>query len=78
MVPSFAGPGMDPQSLSFIPSNDIWRMTNTMKNIQEVQQDHAERLGRLERRHDDDARLKSVWGSASPFPGILSGTPQHG
>ncbi|QSZ30033.1 hypothetical protein DSL72_004551 [Monilinia vaccinii-corymbosi] len=33
---------------------------------------------RLEKRQADDAALKSVWGTNSPFPGILSGTPQHG
>lgn len=71
---------MDPQSLAFIPSNsnDIWRLSTTMRDFKEVQQEHADRLSRLERKHEDDARLKSVWGSASPFPGILSGTPQHG
>lgn len=69
---------MDPQSLSFTPQSDVWRLSNTMRNFQDVQQDHADRLVRLERRQDDDSRLKSVWGPASPFPGVLSGTPQHG
>ena len=73
---------MDPQSLSFTPQSEVWRLSNTMRSFQEVQQDHADRLGRLERRQDEDARVKSVWGPVSPFPGLLSGTtpatPQHG
>ncbi|MCJ1311743.1 hypothetical protein MMC25_005416 [Agyrium rufum] len=43
-----------------------------------AQVEHAERLNRLERRQDDDSRLKSVWGASSPFPGMLSATPQQG
>jgi len=71
---------MDPQSLAFTPNqnNDVWRLSTAMKTLQETQQEHADRLLRLERQRDDDARMKSVWGPASPFPGVLSGTPQHG
>ncbi|KAI9641448.1 hypothetical protein NHQ30_010255 [Ciborinia camelliae] len=49
-----------------------------MKHVQAVQINHSDRLMRLEKRQADDAALKSVWGTNSPFPGILSGTPQHG
>ncbi|KAH7412984.1 hypothetical protein BKA64DRAFT_692224 [Cadophora sp. MPI-SDFR-AT-0126] len=49
-----------------------------VKHVQAVQINHADRLLRLERRQADDAALKSVWGPSPPFPGILSGTPQHG
>ena len=60
-------------------TDDIWRLQNEMKNVYAVQAEHSDRLVRLERRQDDDARLKSVWGgNQSPFPGILSGTPQQG
>jgi len=71
---------MDPQSLAFTPNqnNDVWRLSTAMKTLQETQQEHADRLLRLERQRDDDARMKSVWGPASPFPGVLSGTSQHG
>ncbi|KAL9064844.1 MAG: hypothetical protein Q9157_007685 [Trypethelium eluteriae] len=48
-----------------------------MLRVQQIQQDHNERLLRLERRQDDDARMKSVWGSASSFPSVLSGTPHQ-
>ncbi|PQE26652.1 ubiquitin carboxyl-terminal hydrolase 19 protein [Rutstroemia sp. NJR-2017a WRK4] len=49
-----------------------------VKHVQAVQTNHADRLLRLEKRQADDAALKSVWGAGSPFPGVLSGTPQHG
>ncbi|KAF4634217.1 hypothetical protein G7Y89_g3889 [Cudoniella acicularis] len=49
-----------------------------VKHVQDVQINHSERLLRLEKRQADDAALKSVWGNGSPFPSVLSGTPQHG
>ena len=72
---------MDPQSQSFNPyssNNDAWRLQSDVARIEQVQAEHSERIARLEKKHDDDARLKSVWGSSSPFPGVLSGTPQQG
>jgi hypothetical protein len=69
---------MDPQSAAFTPRDDIWRFQSEMLRVQQTQSDHAERISRLERRQDDDARMKSVWGTSSPFPGVLSGTPQQG
>jgi ubiquitin carboxyl-terminal hydrolase 4/11/15 len=68
---------MDPQSVAFVPTTDSWRLCNDLLRLQQVQQDHTDRLLRLERRQDDDARMKSVWGATSPFPSVLSGTPQH-
>lgn len=47
-----------------------------VKQVQFIQQSHADRLLRLEKRQADDAALKSVWNS--PFPSVLGGTPQHG
>ncbi|KAF4457554.1 hypothetical protein F53441_604 [Fusarium austroafricanum] len=47
-----------------------------VKQVQYTQSNHAERLLRLEKKQADDAALKSVWNS--PFPGVLSGTPQTG
>ena len=69
---------MDPQSLAFQPQPDLWQLSTSMRNVQEVQQDHAERLIRLERRNEEETRTKSIWGPSSPFPGVISGTPQHG
>ncbi|KAF2481616.1 hypothetical protein BDY17DRAFT_252697 [Neohortaea acidophila] len=71
---------MDPQSQSFTPFNtdpDSWQFESDVARIQQVQAEHSERLSRLERRHDDETRVKNVWGPSSPFPGILSGTPQQ-
>lgn len=68
---------MDPQ-FAVVSREDIWHLQTDMKTVQATQADHADRLLRLERRQDDDARMKSVWGQSSPFPGILSGTPQQG
>jgi len=69
---------MDPQSFVFTPQNDAWRLSSTLRTFQETQQEHADRLMRLERRQDEDARVKSVWGPSSPFPNVLGGTPQQG
>lgn len=69
---------MDPQSLAFTPRDDFWRFQSEMLRVQQTQADHGERLSRLERRQDEDARVKSVWGASSPFPSVLSGTPQQG
>ncbi|GAB7345898.1 hypothetical protein MBLNU457_4136t3 [Dothideomycetes sp. NU457] len=70
---------MDPQSMAFQPQSqgDSWRLQNELTRLQAVQQDHAERLMQLERKNDDDVRVKSLWGGASPFPSVLSGTPQQ-
>lgn len=78
---------MDPQSQAFTPSfatssttsnSDNWRLRDDVARVQQIQAEHAERIARLERKQDDDARMKSVWGNQSPFPSVLSGTPQHG
>ncbi|KAK7538625.1 uncharacterized protein J3D65DRAFT_552145 [Phyllosticta citribraziliensis] len=62
---------MDPQSISFNPRDDIWRFHSEMLRVQQTQAEHADRLSRLERRQDEDARVKSVWGTSSPFPSVL-------
>ena len=69
---------MDPQSVTFTPRDDFWRYQSEMMKVQQTQADHADRLLRLERRQEEDARMKSLWGTSSPFPSILSGTPQQG
>ena len=68
---------MDPQ-FGLASKDDLWRLQNEMKNVYATQAEHADRLMRLEQRSDSDTRLKSVWGSQSPFPGVLNGTPQQG
>ncbi|KAK5118390.1 hypothetical protein LTR62_002904 [Meristemomyces frigidus] len=71
---------MDPQSQAFTPystNSDTWKLQTDVVRVQQVQADHGERIARLERRQDEEARVKSVWGSGSPFPSVLSGTPQQ-
>jgi hypothetical protein len=72
---------MDPQSQAFTPysnNNESWRSQSDIVRVQQVQAEHGERIARLERRQEDDARMKSVWGQSSPFPSVLSGTLQQG
>lgn len=75
---------MDPQSQSFTPyssNTEIWKLQTDVAKMQQVQTDHHERIARIERRQEDDARMRSVssvWGNSSPFPGVLGGTPQQG
>ena len=68
---------MDPQ-FGLASKDDLWRLQNEMKNVYATQAEHADRLMRLEQRSDSDTRLKSVWGSQSPFPSVMNGTPQQG
>jgi hypothetical protein len=68
---------MDPQ-FAFASREELWRLHEDMKLLHTTQAEQAERLSRVERRQEDDARLRSVWGTSSPFPGVLSSTPQQG
>ncbi|CAI6337618.1 unnamed protein product [Periconia digitata] len=56
---------MDPESVSFQPRDWQGEMLR------------AQQTDLMERRHEDDSRLKNVWGTASPFPSVLGGTPQQ-
>ncbi|KAI2637417.1 hypothetical protein GGS21DRAFT_476716 [Xylaria nigripes] len=56
--------------------DEIYNVQMDVKQIQIVQNSHAERLSRLEKRQADDAAMKSAWNS--PFPSALGGTPQQG
>ena len=58
--------------------DDLYNVQMDLKHVQAVQTNLADRVLRLEKRQADDAALKSVWGNGSPFPSVLSGTPQHG
>ncbi|KAI5922207.1 hypothetical protein F4810DRAFT_701892 [Camillea tinctor] len=59
-----------------ISRDELYSVQMDVKQIQIVQNSHAERLSRLEKRQADDAAIKSAWNS--PFPSALGGTPQHG
>jgi ubiquitin carboxyl-terminal hydrolase 4/11 len=69
---------MDPESVAFQPRDDLWRFQGEMLRVQQTQSELAERVARLERRNEEDSRLKNVWGTSSPFPSVLTGTPQQG
>ncbi|GAP90050.1 putative ubiquitin carboxyl-terminal hydrolase 19 [Rosellinia necatrix] len=56
--------------------DELYNVQMDVKQIYVVQNSHAERLSRLEKRQADDAAIKSAWNS--PFPSALGGTPQHG
>ncbi|KAL4807272.1 hypothetical protein BDV18DRAFT_115201 [Aspergillus unguis] len=58
----------------FASRDDLWRVFDELKDIHATQFEQAERIARLERRRDEDARLKSVWGPLSPFPSSVGGT----
>ncbi|KAL2834178.1 ubiquitin carboxyl-terminal hydrolase 19 [Aspergillus cavernicola] len=58
----------------FASRDDIWRVFEDLKELHAAQFEQAERIARLERRRDEDARLKSVWGPLSPFPSSVGGT----
>jgi hypothetical protein len=66
---------MDPRFL--VTRDEFNNIHVDLKQLQHVQNTHADRLVRLERRQADDAAIKAAW---SPFPSILGqgGTPQHG
>ena len=68
---------MDLQS-GLASKQDLDYLQTQMKNVYATQAEHADRLMRLEQRQDGESRLKSVWGSQSPFPSLLNGTPQQG
>ncbi|KAI1376677.1 hypothetical protein F4677DRAFT_70298 [Hypoxylon crocopeplum] len=59
-----------------VSRDELYNVHMDVKQIQLIQNSHAERLARLEKRQADDAAIKSAWNS--PFPSALSGTPQHG
>lgn len=69
--------GMDAQ-YPFASREDIWRVFEEVKDLYSTQLEHGERIARLERRREDDARLKSVWGPVSQFPNTMSGGPLTG
>ncbi|KAI5283939.1 hypothetical protein KEM54_001712 [Ascosphaera aggregata] len=59
----------------FASREDLCHIQEEVKAIYATQLDHSERLVRLERRRQDDARMKNVWGT-SAFP--LSPLPSFG
>ena len=62
----------------FASRDDIWRVFDELKDLHAAQSEQADRLTRLERRKDEDARLRSVWGPLSPFPTPIGATVTAG
>ena len=62
----------------FASRDDIWRVFEELKELHAAQFEQAERIARLERRRDEDARLRSVWGPVSPFPTSIGGAISTG
>ena len=69
---------MDPESVAFQPRDDLWRFQDEMLSVQQTQAELVDRVARLERRNEDESRMKNVWRTSSPFPSVLAGTPQQG
>jgi hypothetical protein len=64
--------------LPFASRDDIWRLQESLNEIATIQGQHTERIMRLEKRRDDDARVKSVWAPTSPYPVGLGGSGPQG
>ncbi|KAK5990074.1 hypothetical protein PT974_08337 [Cladobotryum mycophilum] len=59
-----------------VSREELYNLQMELKQLQYAQLNQGDRITKLEKRQVDDSALKSVWNS--PFPGVLSGTPQHG
>lgn len=64
---------MDAQ-FPFASRDELWNIIEQLKDIRIAHYQQSERIARLERRKDDDARLKNVWGPLSPFPPSAAGS----
>jgi hypothetical protein len=51
------------------PRDELWRLQEDIKDLFATQGQHSERIMRLEKRRDEDTRVKNVWAPVSPFPG---------
>ncbi len=67
---------MDSQ-FPFATREDLWRLQNDMKSVYSIQAEHSDRILRLEKRQDEDNRIKSVWGGPA-FANTISGATQQG
>jgi hypothetical protein len=57
---------------------ELWRLQEDIKDLFTTQGQHSERIMRLEKRRDEDMRVKNVWGTVSPFPGSVANSAQQG
>lgn len=69
---------MDSQ-YDFAPRDEFWRIFEEIHKLHAIQLDQAERIGQLERRRNEDSKLKSLWGPPifhsppDPFKGFDQG-----
>jgi hypothetical protein len=57
---------------------ELWRLQEDIKDLFVTQGQHSERIMKLEKRRDEDTRVKNVWGPVSPFPGSFANSTQQG
>lgn len=62
----------------FATRDELWRLQEDLKDIYAAQAQQSERLARLEKRKEEDTRMRSVWGPQSPFPSGIASTSQGG
>lgn len=63
---------MDGSGSSFATREEFWRLQSAIDGLSATQQQHAERIMRVEKRGEDGGKSKSLWGPSSPFPSGLS------
>lgn len=68
---------MDGPSSSFATREEFWRLQSTIDALSATQQQHAERIMRIEKKGEDGVKSKSLWGPSSPFPSGLSSSHSH-
>lgn len=62
----------------YATKEEFWKMQETLNDLSGIQSQHSERIMRLEKRRDDDVRVKGVWAPSSPFGNVLGSTPHPG
>lgn len=65
---------MERQSLA--TKDEIWRIQDSLADLTTNQASHLERIMRLEKKAEDGARPKGLWGPSSPFPAALGSSNQ--
>lgn len=57
--------------------DELWRLQEDIRDLFAAQDQHSERIMRLEKRRDEDMRMKNVWGPVSPLPGSFGNSGQQ-
>ncbi|KIW15606.1 hypothetical protein PV08_05654 [Exophiala spinifera] len=64
------------ESREFATKDELWRIQETLSELSATQAVHSDRIMRLEQKTSEGSRSRTLWGSASPFPGGL-GSSHH-